>query len=60
MCDTEGVYRRLYTTKNCSKDIKRRNFSWCQLLQTPGKEIAKRRKRRGEGVIILGICANLW
>jgi len=22
---------------------------WCQLLQTPGEEIAKRRKRRGEG-----------
>ena len=49
MFDTEGVYRGPYTTKNCNKDIKRRAFLWCQLLQTPGEEIAKRRKRRGEG-----------
>jgi hypothetical protein len=24
--DTEGVYRRLITTKNCDKDIKHRDF----------------------------------
>jgi len=45
MCDTEGVYRRLITTKNNSKDIKRRAFLWCRFLQTPGEEITKRRKK---------------
>ena len=49
MRDAEGVYRRLSTAKNNSKDIKRGAFLWCRLLQTPGEEIAKRRKRRGEG-----------
>jgi len=49
MCDTEGVYRRPYTTKNHSKDIKCRAFLGCRLLQTPRKEIAKRRKRKGKG-----------
>ena len=43
MRGTEGVYRRLITTKNNNKDIKRGAFLRCRLLQTPGEEIAKRR-----------------
>jgi len=43
--DTEGVYRRLCTTKNYSKDIKRRAFLWCRLLKTPGEKLQKEEKR---------------
>jgi len=55
MCDTEGVYRRLITTKNNSKDIKRRAFLWCRLLQTPGEENSKKRKKNDPS---LAICKN--
>ena len=49
ICDIDGVYRRLSTAKKCRQTIKHENFLRHWLLQTPGEEIAKRRKRRGEG-----------
>jgi hypothetical protein len=45
MYDTEGVYRRLITTKNSNKDIKCRAFLWCRLQQTPGEEMQREEKR---------------
>jgi len=36
------------TTKNYSKDIKRRAFLWCRLLQTPGEIKSKREIQREE------------
>ena len=45
MCDTEDIYRRLSTTKNYSKDIKRRAFLRHRLLQTPGEENSKEGKK---------------
>jgi hypothetical protein len=45
MCDTEGVYRRLITAKKCRQTIKHGYFLRHWLLQTPGEEIAKRRKK---------------
>ena len=44
MCDIDGVYRRLSTAKKCRQTIKHENFLRHWLLQTPGEEIAKRKK----------------
>ena len=56
---------RFSTTKNYSKDIKRRAFLWCRLLQTPGKikskrEIQREEKEEEKVSSSRGICANLW
>jgi len=40
-----GVYRRLITAKNNSKDIKRRAFLRHWLLQTPGEKLQREEKR---------------
>jgi hypothetical protein len=45
MCDNGGVYRRLRHRKKCRQAIKQENFLRHWLLQTPGREIAKRRKK---------------
>ncbi len=45
MRDIDGVYRRLSTAKNHSKDIKCGAFLWCRLLQTPGEENHKEKKK---------------
>jgi len=45
MCDIGGVYRRLSTAKNAGRQFKQENFLRHWLLQTPGEEIAKRRKK---------------
>ena len=44
MYDNGGVYRRLITAKNAGRQLSRRFFA-ALLLQTPGEEIAKRRKK---------------
>ncbi len=41
MSDTEGVYRRLSTAKNNSKDIRCRAFLGCRLQQTPGEKLQR-------------------
>jgi len=46
MYDIDGVYRSLSTAKNHSKNIKRRAFLGCRLLQTPGEENSKKRKEK--------------
>jgi len=43
--DTGGVYRRLSTAKNAGKQLSRRIFLRHRLLQAPGEEITKRRKK---------------
>ncbi len=45
MCDIEGVYRRLSSAKKCRQTIKHENFLRHWLLQTPGEENSKRRKK---------------
>jgi len=45
MCDTEGVYRRLSTAKKCGQVITHENFLRHWLLQTPGEENPKKRKK---------------
>ena len=45
MCDTRGVYRRPGTAKKCKQTIKHENFLRHWLLQTPGEENSKRRKK---------------
>ena len=37
MCDTDGIYRRLSTAKNYSKNNQAWDFLRHWLLQTPGK-----------------------
>ena len=45
ICDNGSVYRRLSTAKNSNKNIKCRAFLRHWLLQTPGEEITKIRKK---------------
>jgi hypothetical protein len=45
MCGIDGVYRRLSTTKKYKQAIKQENFLRHRLLQTPGEENSKRRKK---------------
>ena len=40
-----GVYRRLSTAKNHSKDIKCGAFLWCRFLQTPGEKLQREEKK---------------
>jgi hypothetical protein len=51
-CDNEGVYRRLITAKNAGKQFKHENFLRHWLLQTPGEEIAKTRKKMALTVLL--------
>jgi hypothetical protein len=45
MCDIDGVYRRLSTAKKAGKQFKHESFLRHRLLQTPGEEITKIRKK---------------
>jgi len=45
ICDIDGVYRRLSTAKKHKQAIKQENFLRHWLLQTPGEENSKRRKK---------------
>ena len=44
MGDTEGVYRRLITTKNNSKDIKRRAFCGAGFYKRREKKLQREEK----------------
>jgi len=45
MCDTGGVYRRLSTAKTTAKTLSVGLFLRHWLLQTPGEENPKKRKK---------------
>ncbi len=45
MHDTEGVYRRLSTAKNFSKDVKRRDFCGAGFYKRREKKLQREEKR---------------
>jgi hypothetical protein len=54
----DGVYRRLRHRKKCRQTIKHEYFLRHRLQQTPGEEIAKRRKKDNLSLAIGEKCIN--